>query len=71
MNAFTRDREYAAKFIAECADRILYGSDICFADQQFPFKFDTFLKEMVENGEITEENYCKIVRYNAEKLLNL
>ena len=71
MNAFTRDREYAAKFIAEFADRILYGSDICLADQKFPFKFDAFLKEMVENGEITEENYCKIVRYNAVKLLNL
>lgn len=70
-NAFMRDREYAAKFIAEFADRILYGSDICLSHQTFPFVFDTFLKDMVEKGEISEENYCKIVRYNAEKLLQL
>lgn len=70
-NAFMRDREYAAKFIAEFSDRILYGSDICLSHQTFPFAFDDFLKDMVEKGEMTEENYCKIVRYNAEKLLNL
>lgn len=70
-NAFMRDREYAAKFINEFSDRILYGSDICLAHQTFPFAFDEFLKDMVEKGEISEENYCKIVRYNAEKLLNL
>ena len=70
-NAFMRDREYAAKFIAEFSDRILYGSDISLPNQTFPFTFDVFLKNMVENGEISEENYCKIVRYNAEKLLDL
>ena len=70
-NAFMRDREYAAKFINEFSDRILYGSDICLSFQTFPFTFDEFLKDMVEKGEISEENYCKIVRYNAEKLLNL
>lgn len=70
-NAFMRDREYAAKFCAEFVDRILYGSDICLSHQTFPFDFDEFLKDMVEKGELTEDNYCKIVRYNAIKLLKL
>ena len=70
-NAFMRDREYAAKFFKEFADRILYGSDICLPSQTFPFSFDEFLKDMVEKGELSDENYCKIVRYNAEKLLDL
>jgi len=70
-NAFMRDRGYAAKFFAEFADRILYGSDICLASQTFPFSFDEFLKDMVDTGELSAENYCKIVRYNAEKILNL
>lgn len=70
-NAFMRDCEYAAKFFEEFADRILYGSDICLPSQTFPFGFDEFLKDMVEKGELSDENYCKIVRYNAEKLLDL
>ena len=70
-NAFMRDREYAAKFFEEFADRILYGSDICLPSQTFPFGFDEFLKDMVEKGELSDENYCKIVRYNAEKFLDL
>ncbi len=70
-NAFMRDPVYAVKFINEFSDRILYGSDICLASQTFPFKFDEFLKDLVKNGSITEEVYCKIVRYNAENLLNL
>ena len=70
-NALMRDRKYAAEFFEEFADRILYGSDICLVSQTFPFSFDEFLMDMVEKGELSDENYCKIVRYNAEKLLNL
>lgn len=69
--AFMRDPEYAAKFINEFADRILYGVDICLASQTFAFGFDEFLKGLVEKGEITDETYCKIVRHNAEKLLGI
>ena len=32
-NALTRDPEYAAKFLNEFQDRLLYGTDICYANQ--------------------------------------
>ncbi len=70
-NAFMRDREHAAKFVDEFADRILYGCDICSEDATFPFEFDEFLSSMRENGEMSDENYRKIVRENAIKLLKL
>lgn len=47
------------------------GCPLITDEQVFPFTFDEFLKDMVEKGEISDVNYCKIVRYNAEKLLNL
>ena len=66
-----RDRDFAARFIEEFADRLYYGCDICMSGSAFPFEFDAFLTDLREKGEITEENYYKIVRGNAEKLLGL
>ena len=70
-NALTRDPEYAAGFLAEFADRILYGCDICATLNTHPFRFDAFLDELVEQGMLSMDNYMKIVRENAVKLLNL
>ena len=70
--ALMRDPEYAAKFIEEFSDRILYGCDICLTvNAGFAFEFDEFLTRMREDGMISEENYYKIVRGNAIKLLKL
>lgn len=70
-NAMMRDPEYAAKFIEEFSDRIMYGTDVCGAHQTFHMKFDEWLLEMVENGMISEANYRKIVRENAIRILKL
>ena len=70
-NALMRDREHAAKFIEEFSDRILYGCDICAKVNTFPFDFDAFLSDMRESGEMSDENYRKIVRENAVRLLGL
>ena len=70
--ALMRDPEYAAKFITEFSDRILYGCDICLTSNcNFAFEFDAFLTKLCEDGMISEENYYKIVRGNAIKLLKL
>ena len=66
-----RDRDYAARFIEEFADRMYYGCDICATKNTFPYDFDSFLSDMREKGEISEENYRKIVRDNAVALLGL
>ncbi len=70
-NALMRDREHAARFVEEFSDKLLYGSDVCSSIQTFPFKFDEFLTSMRESGEISEENYRKLVRGNACRLLGL
>jgi len=70
-NALMRDPEYAARFIEEFSDRILYGCDICQAFNEFPYQFDAFLTQMREDKMISEENYYKFVRGNAIKLLKL
>ena len=70
-NALMRDREYAAKFIEEFADRLYYGCDICASINTHPYPFADFLDDMRATGEISEENYRKIVRENAVRLLEL
>lgn len=70
-NAMMRDREYAAKFIEEFSDRIMLGIDICLPTQTFPYEFSDFMDKMLEDGMISEENYRKIMRENAMRILKL
>lgn len=71
LNAFTRDPEYAARFIEEFSDRILMGYDVCSKNNVHQYQFNSFMEDMVSRGYVSEENYIKIVRQNAEKLLKL
>ena len=70
-NALMRDPDFTAKFIEEFSDRLMYGCDICAPNPGFPYKFRDFLFEMVESGKISEENYRKIARDNAIRILKL
>lgn len=70
-NALMRDPDYAARFIEEFSDRVLYGCDICSRANVHMYKFNDFLNKMVEDGAISEQNYRKLVRENAVKLLKL
>ena len=70
-NAMMRDPEFAAEFMEEFADRILYGCDICHVYNTFQYDFDDFLVQLCESGALSEENYRKIVRENSIRLLKL
>lgn len=70
-NAMMRDPEHAARFFEEFSDRIFYGCDICASFNTFMFDFDAFLDRMVDDRMLSLENYKKIVRENAVKLLKL
>ncbi len=70
-NAMMRDREYAAKFLTEFADRIYYGTDVSDKRQTFQYVFDDFLTGLVADKMISTEIYQKIVYKNAEKLLGI
>lgn len=70
-NSMMRDPEYAARFMEEFADRILYATDVCSTTNTFQYTFNDFLTKMVADGMLSRENYEKIVRRNAAKLLGL
>lgn len=70
-NAMMRDPEFAAKFMDEFSDRIFYGTDVCAFRQTFQYDFDAFLTKMVSDGMLSQENYEKIIRKNAAKLLGI
>lgn len=71
MNALMRDKEYATKFIETFSDRIMYGCDIGTTLNSHPFVFEQWLNQMCEEGRISQGNYYKFVRGNAERLLKL
>ncbi len=68
-NALSRDNDYAYKFIEEFSDRLLFGTDMCYANQELPLT--DWLDTAYKQNCINEENYRKICRENAIKLFNL
>lgn len=70
-NALMRDEAFATAFIEEFSDRILFGCDICHAYNEHPFGFRVFLERMLDEGKISEQSYCRIVRENAIRILKL
>ena len=70
-NAMMRDPDFTEKFIEEFSDRLLYGTDIVNTTNTHPFLFRDFLEQMLDNGRISPENYRKIIRDNAIRILKL
>ena len=70
-NALMRDEEFTEKFIEEFSDRIMYGCDICHPTNTHPFPFRDFLDRMLDEGKISKENYRKLARENAIRILKL
>ena len=68
-NALARDPEYAAKFLTEFQDRLMFGTDICFALQKLPLA--SFLTGLREKGKLSEVAFQKIARGNAIRLYGL
>jgi len=68
-NALARDKAYAAQFLNEFQDRLLFGTDICQAGEPTPLV--DLLLETRSSGAIGEEVFDKIARGNALKLLSL
>ena len=68
-NALTRDRAYGIKFLNEFQDRLCFGTDICYAKQDLPLA--GFLRELKDEGALSEETFEKIARGNARRLLKI
>lgn len=70
-NALMRDPDFAVKFIEEFSDRVMYGCDICRPTNTHPYPFKEFLEKMLDEGKISTDNYKKLVRENAIRILKL
>ena len=68
-NAMLRDMEYAGSFMREFHERILFGTDICYHDQNI--LQPQILKNLLANGSLTQEMFDMIARNNAYRLLNI
>lgn len=68
-NALARDRRYAAGFLNEFQDRLLFGTDICAPDTPTPLV--DFLIALRDEGDISADVFAKIARQNAVRLLGL
>ena len=68
-NALARDPQYAAKFLTEFQDRLMFGTDICRYNQKI--ELPAFLIKLKADGQISEEVFEKIANGNAIKFFDL
>ncbi|MBQ7725664.1 MAG: amidohydrolase family protein, partial [Clostridia bacterium] len=69
LTAIRRDVNYTVRFFAEFPTRILFGTDICYADQYAGQP--AFMNSLLDENKISESLYDLIARENAERLLKL
>ncbi|MBT3379229.1 MAG: amidohydrolase family protein [Lentisphaerae bacterium] len=68
-NALTRDPEFGCRFLEECRDSLLFGTDLCRSGQTVP-NTGTF-RNAFAGGKISREAYEKIGWRNARELLGI
>lgn len=67
--ALTRDPDFGGWFMERFQDRLLFGSDLCWPDQQVPQP--AALRKALAEGRLSEQAFEKIARGNAVRLLRL
>lgn len=71
FNALARDPEYAAKFLTEFQDKLMYGTDECNPSKSATKMLAPFLKELLAQGKISQVVFNKVARENAIRILGL
>jgi predicted TIM-barrel fold metal-dependent hydrolase len=71
LNALRRDRKFGIRFLNEFQDRILFGTDICFADAEGDIPTLQFLRELQTGSAISRRAFDKMAGLNALKVLVL
>jgi len=69
--AISRDRDYGVAFLNEFQDRILFGTDVCFADEEGRMPHLSYLRNLLAEKLISREIFSKITCDNALKILNI
>ncbi len=71
-NALKRDPAYAARFLTEFHDRLLFGMDICVPPApDAPNALVDFLLDLRDRGAISETVFRHVARENAARLLGI
>ncbi len=70
-NAISRDRKYGIKFLTEFQDKILFGTDVCFADEDGKMPHLSYLRSLLSEEKISRDIFNKITCDNALKILKL
>jgi predicted TIM-barrel fold metal-dependent hydrolase len=68
-NALARDRAYAAKFLTEFQDRLMFAMDICAPAHRSGLP--ELLKDMRDKGEISQTVFNKVAHGNARRILGI
>jgi predicted TIM-barrel fold metal-dependent hydrolase len=68
--AMTRDIDFTKHFLNEFSDRIMFGTDICFAEAPKELLI-TLLNSLFHDGSLSLEKYEAITHTNAERLLGV
>jgi predicted TIM-barrel fold metal-dependent hydrolase len=69
FNAISRDVSFGIRFLREFRDRVLFGSDACFADERTPHL--GYLRGLAAAGELDADSFAGIAGGNAARLLSL
>jgi predicted TIM-barrel fold metal-dependent hydrolase len=70
FNALTRDPEWGLRFLHEFQDRLMFGTDVCFADPAGRMPHLGWLRGLLAEGAISEEVWAKITHRNAVRVLS-
>ncbi len=68
-NAVMRDPEYGPRFLEEFSEQLIFGTDLCCKDQQFPL--GAYLDQLHLEGRLSERAYKGIFRENALRCFRL
>ena len=71
LNAISRDREFGIRFLNEFQDRLLFGTDVCFADEEEKIPTLRYLRDLLAENAIDQNVFDKITGGNALKILKL
>jgi len=70
-NALTRDPACGVRFLNELSDRMLFGTDTCFADDAGRMPQLDYLRGLLTSGDLTQARFADIAGGNAARLLKL
>jgi uncharacterized protein len=69
--AISRDREFGVRFLNDFQDKLMFGTDVCFAEPAARTETLGWLRSLRASGSLSQEAYDKITHGNALRVLGL